>query len=111
MPVYPSNGVSVKDFPTCALGVVSKWEPATKYREEEEIPSETGTLKYIVGVDSMTEVEVELVMYPGQVIPSALTSVTFSSGSYLIRGDVKNAGNAGKASRVQFKAISNSLLP
>ena len=117
--VYPASGVQTKLFPTCPLGVVSKFDPATKYREEEEIPNEDGTLTYVVGVDSMTEVEVELVMYPNQNVPAPLTNLAFNFAnvnnggnvSYLIRGDIKIAGAAGKSKKVQFKMITNSALP
>jgi hypothetical protein len=112
---YPNNGVQVFNFPTCALGVVSKFDPASKFREEEEIVNEDGTLAYVVGVDSMNEVDIELVLYPNQNVPTALTVVNFNNGSantsYLIRGEVKIAGNAGKAKRITFKAINNSALP
>lgn len=60
MPVYPNNGVQVKVFPTSVLGVVSKFEPATKYKEEEEIVNEDGILTYVIGVDNMTEIDLEL---------------------------------------------------
>jgi len=120
MPVYPSNGVQTKIFPTCTLGTVSKFDPASKYKEEEEIPDEDGSVKYIVGVDWMTEVDVEIVMAPNQNVPNALTVLTFNfTGStlgtgninYLIRGDVKTLGNAGKAKRIGFKMMNNSNLP
>ncbi len=116
---YPNNGVQTKLFPTCVLGVVSKFDPATKYKEEEEIPDENGILKYVVGVDNQTEIDVELVLYPNQNIPAPLTNIAFNYNavngggnvSYLIRGDVKNAGSAGKAKRIAFKMMVNSNLP
>ena len=117
--VYPSNGVQTKLFPTCAIGVVSKFDPSSKFREEEEILNEDGTLTYIVGVDAMQEIDVELVMYANQNVPTALTNINFNyvnvnaggNVSYLIRGDIKVSGNAGKAKRVAFKMITNSALP
>jgi hypothetical protein len=113
--IYPASGVQTKIFPTSPLGVVSKFDPVGKYREEEEIPNEDGTLTYVVGVDFMNEVDVEIVMYPNQNVPAPLTNLNFNNGSantsYLIRGDVKIAGNAGKAKRIVFKCINNSSLP
>ena len=116
---YPAAGVQQKVFPTCALGVVSKFDPDTKYREEEEIENEEGTLAYVVGVDFMSEVDVEVVLYPNQNVPVALTNINFNfanstltgPNSYLIRGDVKVTGKAGNAKRIAFKCIANSALP
>ena len=111
---YPAASVQTKIFPTCPLGIVSKFDPATKYREEEEIYGESGALTVLVGVDNMNEVDVEVVMYPNQSVPAPLSTVVFSgsnSGSYLIRGDVKTTGAAGKSKRIAFKAFNNSSLP
>ena len=118
--MYPANALKTKIFPTCALGVVSKFDPATKFKEEEEIVNEDGILSYIIGVDSMSEVDVELVMYPNQTVPTALTNIAFNFAnstlgtgniSYLIRGDIKITGKAGNAERIAFKMINNSVLP
>jgi len=120
MPVYPNNGVQLKNFPTSTLGVVSKFDPSTKYKTEEEIENENGILTYIVGIDHMTEIDVELVMFPNMNVPDTLTAIAFNyanstlgSGvvNYLIRGDVKVNGTAGKAKRVSFKAIATTTLP
>lgn len=121
--VYPAAGVGTKTFPTCTLGVVSKFDPSSKFREEEEILNEDGTLTYLVGVDQMNEVDVELVMFPNANVPTALTNIAFNfansslaefgnaNTSFLIRGEIKVAGNPGKAKRVSFKMMNNSALP
>lgn len=119
MPVYPANGVKQHIFPTSTLGVVSKFDISTKYKEEEEIPDEDGILKYVVGVDNMVDVDVEIVLFLNSALPTALSNIAFNfsgvnsggSVSYLIRGEVSNKGTAGKAQRVAFKAISNANLP
>ena len=118
--MYPASALQVKNFPTCALGVVSKFDPDTKYSDEEKIVDEDGILSYINGVDLMTEVDVEVTMYPNQNVPAPLTNIAFNftnstlgtgNISYLITGDVKIIGNAGHTKKVGFKMMTNSKLP
>lgn len=114
--MYPANSVQRKIFPTCSGFIVTKWEPAKKFREEEEIEDESGILSNIVGVDDTDEVDVEMVVKPNTNVPTPLSNITFANGNsgngiYLIRGDVKIIGNAGRAKRIAFKAMKNANLP
>jgi len=118
--MYPSAALQTKIFPTSTLGVVSKFDPDTKYSEEEKIVNEDGILSYINGVDLMTEVDVELILYPNTNVPAPLTNVTFNfadstmsftGNSFVITGDVKIIGTAGKVKRVGFKMLQSTNLP
>ena len=115
--MYPAAGVTRKTLPTCTNFIVTKWDFANKYREEEMITDESGQVTNVIGIDSTDEVEAELVVKPAGAIPEPLTTMTFSGGAagtagvYLIIGEVKVLGSAGQAQKIGVKLMKNATVP
>lgn len=121
--MYPVNGVQRKIFPLCSGFIVTKFEPDSKYREIESIENESGDYSQKVGIDLMSEFDIEMVLHPNSNIPAPLTVLSFTnvaswvpfsnSGalSVLIDGDIKVAGQAGRALKISFKGMTNINLP
>jgi len=123
---FPNTSALRRILPTLTGYIVTKFEPATKYREEEEVMDEGGALAVVNGVDKTYTYDIEMMVKPSSSVPAPLTTLTFTAPTatnaiaipgagatftVLIRGEVKHIGDAGKVAKIGFKGEINANIP
>jgi len=88
---------------------------------------EGGALAIVNGVDKTYSYDIEMMVKPSSAMPTPLTTLTFTAPTatnaiaipgaggatftVLIRGEVKQIGDAGKTAKVSFKGEINANIP
>ncbi|MFH1066997.1 MAG: hypothetical protein V1746_03775 [bacterium] len=110
----PATSVEIFKHPKITGYIVTKWEPATKFKGEERVKDEEGREAVLLGWDKGDVISAELVLKSGTEIPEPLTVLSEDSpgtGKWLITSDVKLSGTPGGSKKISvtletFEAIT-----
>lgn len=110
----PATSVEIFKHPKIDGFIVTKWEPATKFKGEERVKDEEGREAVVLGWDQGDVINAEMVLKFGTTVPEPLTTLSETSpgtGKWLITSDVKLSGTPGGSQKISvtletFEAIT-----